>query len=76
VTWADYQEYLIAAAGGNAPDLQEFQDQVYSMNSWEDLDQTASPWDQLFTTVGISTWADFVAAGGNGTASQVEGSQG
>jgi hypothetical protein len=46
------------------------------MNSWEDLDQTASPWDQLFTTVGISTWADFVAAGGNGTASQVEGSQG
>jgi hypothetical protein len=76
VTWADYQEYLIAAAGGNAPDLQEFQDQVYAMNSWEDLDQTASPWDQLFTTVGISTWADFVAAGGNGTASQVEGSQG
>lgn len=73
VTWADYQEYLIEAAGGNAPDLDEFKGQVYAIESWDDMPLDQSPWDQLFTTVGISTWADFVAAGGNGAASQVEG---
>ena len=73
VTWADYQEYLIEAAGKNAPSLDEFKAQVYAMNSWDDIDLSTSPWDQLFTTVGISTWADFQAAGGHGAASAVEG---
>lgn len=76
VTWADYQEYLIEAAGKNAPNLDEFKAQVYAMNSWDDVDLNSSPWDQLFTTVGISTWAEFQAAGGNGAASAVEGSMG
>ena len=71
VTWADYQEYLISAAGGNAPDLDEFKGQVYAINSWDEMPLDESPWDMLFTTVGISTWADFQA--GQANASQVEG---
>ena len=59
VTWADYQQYLIDTAGSNAPDLQEFKDQVMAINSWEELDQTVSPWDQMFTTIGLSTWEEF-----------------
>ncbi len=61
VTWADYQEYLIEKAGANAPDLDEFKGQVYAINSWEELDQTVSPWDQMFTTIGLSTWEEFEA---------------
>ena len=60
-TWADYQQYLIDTAGSNAPDLQEFTDQVMAINSWEELDQTVSPWDQMFTTIGLSTWEEFAA---------------
>ena len=59
VTWEDYQQYLIDTAGSNAPDLQEFIDQVMAIESWEDLDQTVSPWDQMFTTIGLSTWEEF-----------------
>ena len=61
VTWADYQAYLIEKAGSNAPDLAEFEGQVYAINSWEELDQTVSPWDQMFTTIGLSTWEEFAA---------------
>ncbi len=61
VTWADYQQYLIDKAGANAPDLDEFKGQVYAINSWEELDQTVSPWDQMFTTIGLSTWDEFKA---------------
>lgn len=61
VTWADYQQYLIDTAGSNAPDLQEFTDQVMAIGSWEELDQTVSPWDQMFTTIGLSTWEEFQA---------------
>ena len=61
VTWADYQEYLIEKAGSNAPDLDEFKSQVYALNSWDELDQTVSPWDQMFTTIGLSTWDEFAA---------------
>ena len=60
-TWADYQAYLIEKAGANAPDLAEFEGQVYAINSWEELDQTVSPWDQMFTTIGLSTWEEFAA---------------
>jgi len=59
VTWADYQAYLIEAAGSNAPDPDEFKAQVEAIGSWDDLDLTVSPWDQLFTTVGLSTWEEF-----------------
>ena len=59
VAWADYQAYLIEKAGANAPDLAEFEAQVYAINSWEELDQTVSPWDQMFTTIGLSTWEEF-----------------
>ena len=59
VTWEDYQQYLIDKAGANAPDLQEFIDQVSAIDSWENLDQTVSPWDQMFTTIGLSTWEEF-----------------
>ena len=72
--WAAYQEYLISAAGGNAPNLDEFKGQVYALNSWDDVDLSVSPWDMLFTTVGISTFADFQA--GQANASQVEGAMG
>ena len=61
VTWADYQAYLIEKAGPNAPDLDEFKGQVEAINSWEELDQTVSPWDQMFTTIGLSTWEEFQA---------------
>ena len=61
VSWADYQAYLIEKAGSNAPDLEEFKAQVYAINSWEELDQTVSPWDQMFTTIGLSTWDEFQA---------------
>ena len=61
VTWADYQEYLIEKAGANAPDLDEFKAQVYAIGSWEELDQTVSPWDQMFSTIGLSTWEEFQA---------------
>ncbi|MBR2716349.1 MAG: hypothetical protein IKD79_01250, partial [Oscillospiraceae bacterium] len=57
--WADYQEYLIEAAGSNAPDQEEFKNQVYALTGWEDIDLTTPPWDQLFTTVGLSTWEAF-----------------
>ena len=58
-TWADYQQYLIDTAGSNAPDLQEFTDQVMAIGSWDELDQSVSPWDQMFTTIGLSTWEEF-----------------
>lgn len=61
VTWADYQAYLIEKASANSPDLEEFKTQVYSFNSWEEIDQTTAPWDQLFATVGLSTWEEFQA---------------
>ncbi len=61
VTWADYQAYLIEKAGANAPDLDEFTAQVEAIGSWEDIDQTVSPWDQMFTTIGLSTWEEFQA---------------
>ena len=70
-TWADYQEYLIEKAGANAPDLDEFKAQVYAIGSWEELDQTVSPWDQMFTTIGLSTWEEFQA--GTEKTSLVEG---
>ena len=76
VTWADYQDYLYNASVNNAPDADEWYGQVYGANSWEDFDLTTSPWDQLFTTVGLSTWAEFVAQGGTGAASAVEGAMG
>ena len=60
-TWADYQAYLIEKAGANAPDLAEFEAQVMAIKSWEELDQTVSPWDQMFTTIGLSTWEEFQA---------------
>ena len=59
VTWADYQQYLIDTAGVNAPDPDEFKAQVEAIGSWEDIDQTVSPWDQFFTTLGLSTWEEF-----------------
>ena len=60
-TWAEYQEYLIEKAGANAPDLDEFKNQVYAIGSWDELDQTVSPWDQMFSTIGLSTWDEFQA---------------
>ena len=76
VTWADYQAYLIEKAGSNAPDLAEFEAQVYALNSWADVDQSVSPWDQFFTTLGLSTWDEFqagvvkdIAVSGSGEAS-------
>ena len=74
VTWADYQAYLVEAAGGNAPDLDEFKGQVAAIGSWDEMPLDESPWDMLFTTVGISTWEQFQA--GVAAASQVEGAMG
>ena len=59
VTWADYQAYLVEKAGANAPSLDEFKAQVEAIGSWEDLDLTTAPWDQMFTTIGLSTWEEF-----------------
>ena len=73
VTWADYQDYLYNASVNNAPNAEEWYNQVYTLTCWEDVDLSTSPWDMLFTTVGLTTWADFVAAGGIGAASAVEG---
>ena len=71
MSWADYQQYLIDAAGGNAPDLDEFIGQVEAIGSWDEMPLDESPWDQLFTTVGVSTWEQFLA--GSRASSQVEG---
>ncbi len=76
VSWADYQDYLYNASLNNAPDADEWYEQVYSLSSWDDIDESSSPWDQLFSTVGLSTWDDFVAAGGAGSESLVEGAMG
>lgn len=73
-TWADYQAYLIEKAGPNAPDLAEFEGQVNALTKWEDIDQTVSPWDQMFTTIGLSTWEEFAA--GNVKEPAVMGSMG
>ena len=73
VTWKDYQDYLVEAAGGNAPDLDEFKGQVAAIGSWDEMPLDESPWDQFFTTLGLSTWDEFVAAGGVGKQSQVSG---
>ncbi len=59
VTWADYQAYLIEKAGGNAPDPQMMADQVNALTCWEDIDLDAAPWNQFFTTLGLSTWEEF-----------------
>ena len=59
VTWEDFQQYLIDTAGVNAPDIDEFTAQVEAIASWEDIDLTVSPWDQFFTTLGLSTWEEF-----------------
>ena len=74
MTWADYQQYLIDAAGGNAPDLDEFKSQVYSFSDWDSIPQDESPWDQLFTTVGVSTWDEFQQ--GTQKSSLVQGTMG
>ena len=71
VTWADYQAYLIEAAGGNAPNLDEFKGQVYAIGSWDEMPLDQSPWDMLFTMVGVSTWDEFQA--GQLKSSQVAG---
>ena len=73
-TWADYQAYLIDKAGANAPDLAEFEAQVKAINSWDELDQSVSPWDQMFSTIGLSTWEEFQA--GNVKEPAVMGSMG
>ena len=72
--WAAYQEYLISAAGGNAPDLEEFKAQVYAIDSWDEMPLDESPWDQLFTTLGISTWEQFQS--GEQASSLMDGSMG
>ena len=59
VTWADYQQYLIDTAGANAPDLDEFKAQVEAIHSWDEMPLDVSPWDQFFTTLGLSTWEEF-----------------
>lgn len=74
-TWKDYQDYLVEAAGGNAPDLAEFQGQVEAVGSWDAIPLDESPWDMLFSTLGISTWDEFVAAGGVGAQSSEVGSE-
>ena len=61
VTWADYQAYLIEKAGGNSPDPDEFAAQVNALTGWDDIDTTTAPWDQMFTTIGLSTWEEFQA---------------
>ena len=73
-TWEDYQNYLVEAAGGNAPDLAEFQGQVAAIGSWDEMPLDESPWDQIFTSLGISTWDEFTAAGGEGRQSSDTGS--
>ena len=73
VTWQAYQQYLIDAGAANAPNKDEMIAQVNALTSWDDVDLTTSPWDQLFTTVGLSTWPEFVLTGGNGAASVVVG---
>ena len=60
-SWADYQAYLVEKAGSNAPDLDEFKAQIDALKSWDDIDTSVSPWDQMFTTVGLSTWDEFKA---------------
>ena len=75
-TWKDYQDYLVEAAGGNAPDLAEFQGQVAAVGSWDAIPLDESPWDMLFSTLGISTWDEFVASGGVGAQSSESGASG
>ena len=75
-TWEDYQNYLVEAAGGNAPDLDEFKGQVSAIGSWDEMPLDESPWDMLFSTLGISTWDEFVAADGVGKQSLEVGSMG
>lgn len=60
-SWADYQAYLIEKGGANSPDADEFAAQVNALKSWDDIDQTTSPWDQIFSTVGLSTWEEYQA---------------
>lgn len=59
VTWADYQAYLIEKTSGNAPDPEAFKQQVEALNSWDDIDLESAPWNQIFTTLGLSTWEEF-----------------
>ena len=59
VTFDDYKQYLFDQAGQNSPDPAEFQGQLDAINSWEDIDQTVSPWNLFFTTLGLSTWEEF-----------------
>ena len=59
VTWADYQAYLIEKTMDNAPDPELFKTQVEALSSWDDIDLNTMPWNQLFTTLGLSTWEAF-----------------
>ena len=76
VTWEDYQEYLYNASLSNAPDAQEWHDQVYALSSWDDIDLSTSPWDMIFSESGpnLTTWEEFQATGA-GAATSAEGSE-
>ena len=60
--WAGYQAYLKENNQG-APDADEFAAQVDALASWDEIDQSTSPWDMLFSESGpyLSTYEEWLA---------------
>ena len=69
VTWTDYIDWLAETFGADCPDPADYRATLEQATCWEEVDQTAAPWDKILgeDSFNASTWDEFVAAGGVGT---------
>lgn len=69
VTFESYKAWLAEAFVDRSPDPDGIRETLDALESWDDIDLTAQPWDMFFSESGYnaSTWDEFVAAGGIGT---------
>lgn len=69
VSFESYKAWLAEAFVDRSPDPDGIRATLEALESWDNIDLTAQPWDMFFSESGYnaSTWDEFVAAGGIGT---------